>query len=44
LKYGYGQNANSAGVIGLRVLGVNFTAKSASMSAKGKKLVSRGRL
>jgi len=44
LKYGYGQNANSAGVVGVRVLGMNFTAKSASMWAKGKRLVNRGRL
>jgi leucyl aminopeptidase (aminopeptidase T) len=44
LKYGYGQNANSAGVVGVRVLGVNFTTKSSSMWVEGKKLVNRGRL
>ncbi|MDA4137166.1 MAG: hypothetical protein OK449_09265 [Thaumarchaeota archaeon] len=44
LKYGYGQNANSAGVVGVRVLGVNFTAKSPSVSVKGKNIVKRGRL
>jgi leucyl aminopeptidase (aminopeptidase T) len=44
LKYGYGQNANSAGVVGVRVLGVNFTAKSPSVSVNDKKIVSRGRL
>lgn len=44
LKYGYGQNANSAGVIGVRVLGVNFTAKSGTLGVNGKTLVSRGRV
>ncbi len=44
LKYGYGQNANSAGVIGVRTMGVNFTAKAGSFSVVGKTLVRRGRL
>lgn len=35
LKYGYGQNLNSAGVFGLRAAGVNFTAKSARVRAGG---------
>lgn len=44
LKYGYGQNGNSAGVIGLRALGVSFTTNRASLAVEGKALVSRGRL
>jgi leucyl aminopeptidase (aminopeptidase T) len=44
LKYGYGQNANSAGVVGVRVYGVTLTAKSASVSTKDKELVRRGKI
>ena len=44
LKYGYGQNAHSAGVIGIRTLGVNFTTNNGSLSVGGKTLVVRGRL
>ena len=44
MKYGYGQNGNSAGVVGLRILGANFTAKSPSVRVKGKTLVARGRI
>ncbi|MDA4113346.1 MAG: hypothetical protein OK474_04785 [Thaumarchaeota archaeon] len=44
LKYGYGQNPHSAGVIGIRALGVNFTTNRGSLSVGGKTLVARGRL
>jgi leucyl aminopeptidase (aminopeptidase T) len=44
LKYGYGLNANSAGVIGLRVLGVNATTKQGSLMVEGKTIVAKGKL
>jgi leucyl aminopeptidase (aminopeptidase T) len=44
LGYGYGLNANSAGVVGIRVLGVNFTTNRASLSVAGATLVAHGHL
>jgi len=44
LKYGYGQNLHSAGVIGIRALGVSFTTNKGSLSVGGKTLVARGSL
>ena len=44
LKYGYGQNAHSAGVVGVRVLGVNFTTNRGSLSVGGKTVVAHGRI
>jgi leucyl aminopeptidase (aminopeptidase T) len=43
LRYGYGQNAHSAGVIGLRALGLNFTARRGSLRVGAKPLVAQGR-
>jgi leucyl aminopeptidase (aminopeptidase T) len=43
LKYGFGQNSSVSGVVGLRVLGVNFQSKSATLVAGGKTLVNKGR-
>ena len=42
LKYGYGQNAHSAGVVGIRVLGVSFTTNRGSLDAGGKAQLVRG--
>ncbi len=44
LRYGYGQNAHSAGVIGVRAFGVNFTARRGSLRVRGKPLVDNGRI
>ena len=44
LNYGYGQNVHSAGVVGIRALGVTFTTNKGTLSVKGKALVTRGRL
>jgi leucyl aminopeptidase (aminopeptidase T) len=44
LGYGYGVNANSAGVVGIRVLGVNFTTNRASLAVAGATLVAHGHL
>src|SRR5208282_3929705 len=44
LGYGYGLNANSSGVVGVRALGVNFTTNRASLAAAGRTLVARGHL
>lgn len=39
LKYGYGRNVCSEGVVGVRMLGMDFTSMSASVSVKGKRLL-----
>ena len=44
LGYGYGLNANSAGVVGIRVLGVNFTTNRASLAVAGTTVVAHGHL
>ena len=44
LKYGYGQNSHSGGVIAVRALGVNFASRRASLKVDGKSLVSSGKL
>lgn len=41
LKYGYGRNICCSGVIGVRALGVDFTAKSASLRVDGKRVSAR---
>jgi len=44
LGYGYGLNANSAGVVGIRVLGVTFTTNRASLAVARATLVAHGHL
>ena len=44
LRYGYGQNSHSAGVIAVRAFGVNLTSSRGSLMVNGEKLVTRGRL
>jgi leucyl aminopeptidase (aminopeptidase T) len=44
LKYGFGQNSHTAGVVGVRALGVTFTSSRATLRVAGKALVTRGRV